>query len=351
MTIGLKLTFKHLWHAGKRRKPESVESDNYFEQQNGLVTTLYPHETIPVPDNGRYRLHNEIDDCIVCDLCAKICPVDCIDIEAIKSSEEIGKTSDGSSKRLYAATFDIDMAKCCYCGLCTTVCPTECLTMTKTYDFSEFNVWDMNYHFANLSPEEAEEKKKIYEESQRLKAELKKQQAAEKAQLDKPAGFSKPKIAGKPAIKPIEKEKGSSESREESLEKQAGAKPKFKPVIKPSGIKKKEQENERGVGRGESEEKSLEKGDESLESKELKQSEESKPNPSVNKPKPNIKPIIKPVVKKKEEGKEEKSGELKNSEEPKPNPSADKPKPKIKPIIKPVIKPKKKDNDEDNESN
>ena len=90
----------------------------------------------PIPDVGRYRLHNEIDDCIVCDKCAKICPVDCIDIEPIKATEEIGKTSDGTPKRIYAAKFDIDMGKCCFCGLCTTVCPTECLTMTKVYDFS-----------------------------------------------------------------------------------------------------------------------------------------------------------------------------------------------------------------------
>lgn len=342
-------------HAGKRRKPVSVESYNYFEQQNGLVTTLYPHETIPVPDNGRYRLHNEIDDCIVCDLCAKICPVDCIDIEAIKSTEEIGKTSDGSSKRLYAATFDIDMAKCCYCGLCTTVCPTECLTMTKTYDFSEFNVWDMNYHFANLSPEEAEEKKKIYEESQRLKAELKKQQAAEKAGQETKTGLAKPKIAGKPAVKKEEKKEkekekekeeekekeskvGSLGKREGSLDKEAGAKPKFKPVIKPAGVKKKEKEKESGVG-------SLENGD-----------KESKPSPSADKPKPKIKPIIKPVVKKEKEeesgvGSKEKGVESKEKGEKSLEDGDKEPKPKIKPIIKPVIKPKKKDNDQGNESN
>ena len=112
----------------------SIEDADYFKQKDGVVTTLYPYESIPVPDNGRYRLHNEMEDCIVCDLCAKICPVDCIAIDPIKSTVEIGKTSDGSTRRIYAATFDIDMAKCCYCGLCTTVCPTESLTMTKAYD-------------------------------------------------------------------------------------------------------------------------------------------------------------------------------------------------------------------------
>ena len=166
---GLRLTFRHIQQARKSRKPIAVSDSHYFEQETGIVTLQYPHEAIPVPDNGRYRLYNEIEDCIVCDKCAKVCPVDCIDIEPIKAVGEVGKTSDGSSIRLFAAKFDIDMAKCCFCGLCTTVCPTECLTMTKAYDFSEFKVEHMNYHFTNLSPAEAAEKQRLLEEFQKEK--------------------------------------------------------------------------------------------------------------------------------------------------------------------------------------
>jgi NADH-quinone oxidoreductase subunit I len=126
-----------------------------------------------VPDVGRYRLHNEIDDCIVCDLCAKICPVNCIEIDAIKATEDIGITSDGTKKRLYAATFNIDLAKCCYCGLCTAVCPTDCLTMTKVYDFPEVDIKNMIYHFTDLSPEQAEEKRQKLTQQQAEMAEAK----------------------------------------------------------------------------------------------------------------------------------------------------------------------------------
>ncbi len=136
---GMRLTLRHLWNARKSRKPADIRSSSFYDQQDGIVTIQYPQETIPIPDNGRYRLHNEMDDCIVCDKCAKVCPVDCIDIEPIKAVEDVGRASDGSPIRLYAAKFDIDMAKCCYCGLCTTVCPTECLTMTKTFDYSELD--------------------------------------------------------------------------------------------------------------------------------------------------------------------------------------------------------------------
>src|SRR5206468_2994824 len=107
---------------------------------------------------GRYKLHNEIDDCIVCDKCVRVCPVDCIEIEAIPSPTAIGQTSNGMNKRIYAAKFDIDMAKCCFCGLCTTVCPTACLTMTPEYDFSVFDFAAHNVGFATMTSQEISEK-------------------------------------------------------------------------------------------------------------------------------------------------------------------------------------------------
>lgn len=170
---GLRLSLRHITQATKRRNQNYISDPDYFAQQEGLVTLKYPYEAIPVPDNGRYRLHNEMDDCIVCDLCAKICPVNCIEIESIKATEEIGITSDGTKKRLYAPKFDIDMAKCCYCGLCTTVCPTDCLTMTKVYDFPEVDIKNMIYHFTDLTPDQAREKQELFERQQAATAQAK----------------------------------------------------------------------------------------------------------------------------------------------------------------------------------
>lgn len=206
---GLRLTFRHILDARHSHKPVSISDDTYFEHDKGLVTVQYPHESFPVPDNGRYRLHNEIDDCIVCDKCAKICPVDCIDIEPIKAVEEIGKTSDGTPKRIYAAKFDINLGQCCFCGLCTTVCPTECLTMTKTYDFSEYDVDDHIYSFATMTPLEILEKKQLLEEAEKKKAALKEQSTTKgKEELEKQEDESKPARAKpkfKPKIKPVAK--------------------------------------------------------------------------------------------------------------------------------------------------
>jgi NADH-quinone oxidoreductase subunit I len=153
--LGFSSTWQHFFES-KRKIGEGIATKNYFEDREHAEATLrYPHVKLPIPDNGRYQLHVEMDDCIVCDLCAKICPVDCIEIEAIKAVEDIGKTSDGTTKRLHAAKFDIDMAKCMFCGLCTVVCPTECIIMTDEYDVTLDSVAAMNYHFSTMTPEEA----------------------------------------------------------------------------------------------------------------------------------------------------------------------------------------------------
>lgn len=198
---GLRITFMHLRKAGKRQPIVPINDPDYFSRTEGISTIQYPHEMIPVPDNGRYRLHNEIDDCIVCDKCAKICPVDCIDIEPVRAVEEFGKTSDGTPKRIYAARFDIDMAKCCFCGLCTTVCPTECLTMTKVFDFSVTDITDHTYAFAEMSEAEIREKKNLFETYQKSKTTAPAAATPTAAEAPRPGG-------GKPVFKPKMKPPG-----------------------------------------------------------------------------------------------------------------------------------------------
>lgn len=258
---GMALTWKHAWAARKQRTVHQIQDAGYFTNPDGIVTLEYPNVQMPTPVNGRYQLHNEMDDCIVCDKCVKVCPVDCIDIEPIKATGLVGHTSDGSPIRLYAAKFDIDMSKCCFCGLCTTVCPTECLTMTSEYDFSVFEVKDHNFSFANLTPEQADEKRRLYEQYVAEKAEAKavasqqsvdaSQELAEespKSEDESPA--AKPKPAFKPGFKPkvvgssqpsqIASPKTEVESPKESEDPSPVAKPKpaFKPSFKKSVIPK-----------------------------------------------------------------------------------------------------------------
>jgi NADH-quinone oxidoreductase subunit I len=254
---GLQVSFRHIRAAHKRRKPIYVSESNYFAQDTGMVTLRYPLEALPVPDHARYQLYNEMDDCIVCDKCAKICPVDCIDIEPIKSPEVIGHASDGSPIRLYAAKFDIDMAKCCFCGLCTTVCPTECLTMTKDYDFSTFDITQMNFAFGNLTPEKAEEKRALYEQFVKEKEALKAESGSgmppsRKSEVGSQEQVEKVEIK-KPAFKPVFKKPAVVEEVEsqekveiiESQEKVEVKKPAFKPTFKKPAVPEEIQSQEK----------------------------------------------------------------------------------------------------------
>jgi NADH-quinone oxidoreductase subunit I len=155
------------------------------------VTLQYPEEREELPAGARAKLFVNIDDCIGCNLCARACPVNCIDIETVKATADtdLGKTSTGNPKRFWLTRFNIDMAKCMYCDLCVHPCPTECITMVPEYEYSEFDRTNLVYHFSNLSPEmvadvklkaeqEAEEQKRKKAEMARKKAEAKKKKEA-----------------------------------------------------------------------------------------------------------------------------------------------------------------------------
>ena len=159
--IGMKVTFRHLFVPA--------------------VTIQYPTVRPEMPERERNRLYVNMDDCIGCDQCARACPVNCIDIETVKSvpGDDLGKTSNDKKKALWVTKFDIDIAKCCYCQLCVFPCPTDCIYMTDVYEFSEFERDKLVYDFVTLTPDEKEEKKKNYAELM-IKKEAEKAAAAKK---------------------------------------------------------------------------------------------------------------------------------------------------------------------------
>ncbi len=110
------------------------------------ITVQYPFERMNIPD--RYRgLHIlEQDKCIDCHLCAKACPVDCIEIEAIHH----GRTLEWKK-------FTIDYKKCIFCEFCIPPCPVDCIHMTTEYELATDNVDDMTedlLSWTGLRPED-----------------------------------------------------------------------------------------------------------------------------------------------------------------------------------------------------
>jgi NADH-quinone oxidoreductase subunit I len=175
--IGMKITFMHMF------KP--------------TVTIQYPDVRRPIPERSRNRLYVNMDDCIGCLQCDLACPVNCFDIETVKSlpTEDLGTTSTGQKKKLWVTKFTIDIGKCCYCGLCTYPCPTECIKMTDVYEFSEYKRHDLVYNYVTLTQGEITDVKA-------KAAEMEKEAAAKKAAAAAAAKAAPTAVATPAAAKP-----------------------------------------------------------------------------------------------------------------------------------------------------
>jgi NADH-quinone oxidoreductase chain I len=94
------------------------------------MTVRFPHESIPIPDKYRGEHKYDIDKCISCGLCAKICPNRAIEMV------ELSKKHRSKYQKTYPK---IDLGKCCFCGLCEDICPNDSITLTKNVFLSTFD--------------------------------------------------------------------------------------------------------------------------------------------------------------------------------------------------------------------
>ncbi len=88
---------------------------------------------------GRYE--DGMEKCIGCELCAGICPAQCIYVRGADNDPE-NPTSPGER---YGFVYEINYLRCIHCDLCVEACPTEAITESKLFEFSFTNRDDAIY--------------------------------------------------------------------------------------------------------------------------------------------------------------------------------------------------------------
>jgi NADH-quinone oxidoreductase subunit I len=96
------------------------------------ITYAYPDVPLEMPDRFRGIQYLDVDKCIVCNMCARTCPTDCITLT--------GKPNpDPEKKGKVLETYDINFELCILCDLCTEVCPTEAIVMTNNFELAAYS--------------------------------------------------------------------------------------------------------------------------------------------------------------------------------------------------------------------
>ncbi|HEV7958433.1 MAG TPA: NADH-quinone oxidoreductase subunit NuoI [Acidimicrobiales bacterium] len=128
---GFKLTFQHLTRA--------------------RVTVSYPQAKRPKQprQHGRHvlnRYEDGMEKCIGCELCAGVCPANCIYVRGLDNPPD-HPVSPGER---YGYIYEINYLRCIHCDLCVEACPTQAITESKMFEFSFTNRADAIYTKAEL---------------------------------------------------------------------------------------------------------------------------------------------------------------------------------------------------------
>ncbi len=164
--------FKNVWLGLKTTLVGMRITGRYLLQKP--ITVQYPDERLPIPNRYRGIHYLEQEKCINCLACARACPIDCIEMDAVRHHKE-----------LEWIKFTLDYQKCMFCELCVYPCPKDCIHMGTeyafvSYDRSEFNHDLLSYKgmsreahlrmLENIEKEKEKEAKKAAKEAAKPKA-------------------------------------------------------------------------------------------------------------------------------------------------------------------------------------
>jgi NADH-quinone oxidoreductase subunit I len=151
-----KTYFKNVWDSLATTIVGMRITGKYLLQKP--ITVQYPDERLPIPERYRGIHYLEQEKCIDCLACARACPIDCIEMDAVRHGKELEWIS-----------FTLDYQKCMFCELCVYPCPKDCIHMGTEFAFVTYDRSELKHDLlsfkgmakeARIRMKEAEETKK-----------------------------------------------------------------------------------------------------------------------------------------------------------------------------------------------
>ncbi len=111
-------------------------SITFRQMISGAITEQYPRQRSHIYERFRGEPRLAVDAngktlCIACNMCAQVCPENCI---------TVGREKNPETKKFELTTYTFDMRRCLFCGFCEEVCPTDCILLTPDFEMAQYEI-------------------------------------------------------------------------------------------------------------------------------------------------------------------------------------------------------------------
>ena len=141
---GKRVTTEYSGGRGARKKGRATDPDVEHDTKIAKPERLHGRHVLNRYEDG-------MEKCIGCELCAGVCPAQCIYVRGADNDPD-NPTSPGER---FGFVYEINYLRCIHCDLCVEACPTEAITESKLFEFSFTNRQDAIYTKAELLVDES----------------------------------------------------------------------------------------------------------------------------------------------------------------------------------------------------